>query len=657
MKYKKQLTNLKGYSQIELQLKCDKSIKSALRKLRGVLMKNDAIITHLKGRILDVYNENLLVNGTTIKWFNDLKVILSEFFGVEIAHYLIFDVDSFKPLREDYAFTKNMPTIKWLDIKAFFDEKNFTENPFWDSENDMNKLVKILLRDHEDKPIGLLAMDSTVKWKEFSETENIKEFVCTISKLVKTIRKSIRLVQQENQFRHLFSVTKTFNSTLDSGEILNGTLFAINNAFPQIEPTLILSNDQDRKTSVPYKLFDYTSERPATVDAYVSGEITTEIEEDLGVRLINVPIKGKQGIYGILQLAVPTDYIFSTRQKEFATSLAETTGNALENAKLYIQSHKLVSDLQLINETSHTLNTNISLDEMLVFLRNQLIKSFMPEQICFVFIEKDEYKIIGASNGYFHTDEGQLYIQHVANHFNKGKEPLFIADFNRLTKLKYGYRSLIAVPLKEQNTITGFSIVLHKEPYYFSFDAFKLMQSLIQHSSLAISNSALRNKLQEMVNRDHLTNLFARNYLDKYVESSMKVDDCGVFVLIDIDDFKQVNDKYGHQIGDEILKQIASIIEKKVGEKGIGARWGGEELALYYAQMPLEEGIQNCSQLLMTIPLETNPSVTVSIGISSWKQRDDIDYRHLFHQTDIALYKAKNKGKNQLSVMEVSQLL
>ena len=74
----------------------------------------------------------------------------------------------------------------------------------------------------------------------------------------------------------MFSVTKTFNSTLDSGEILNGTLYAINNAFPQLEPTLILSNDQDRKTSVPYKLFDYTSERPTTVDAYVSGEITTE---------------------------------------------------------------------------------------------------------------------------------------------------------------------------------------------------------------------------------------------------------------------------------------------------------------------------------------------------------------------------------------------
>ena len=81
----------------------------------------------------------------------------------------------------------------------------------------------------------------------------------------------------------------------------------------------------------------------------------------------------------------------------------------------------------------------------------------------------------------------------------------------------------MAIPLKEQNTITGFSIVLHNNPYFFSFDGFKLMQSLIQHSSLAIANSTLRNKLQEMVNRDHLTNLFARKYLDKYVEKSMEL--------------------------------------------------------------------------------------------------------------------------------------
>ncbi|TQR09675.1 sensor domain-containing diguanylate cyclase [Psychrobacillus soli] len=619
-------------------------------------MKDDAIMLLIKSRILDVYNENLLANGTTINWFDDFKIILSEFFDVDMVHYLIFDLDTFRPLRANHSYTPKMYMIKWQEIEAFFYEKDFTETPFWDMESNENKTVKVLFRDRDNQPIGLLVMESTVKWKQFSESENIVEFIRTVNKLVQTIKQTIILIQQENQYRNLFSVTKAFNSTLDSGEILNGTLFAINNAFPQLEPTLILSNDQDRKTSVPYKLFDYTSERPTTVDAYVSGEITTELVQDLGIRLINVPIKGKQGIYGVLQLSAQEDYFFSNRQKEFATSLAETTGNALENAKLYIQSHRLVSDLQLINETSHKLNTNISLEEMLVFLRNQLMKSFLPEQVCFVFIEEEEYKISSASNTFFHTEEGQLYIQHVSNHFNKVKDSLFIADFNRITKLPYAYRSLIAVPFKEQNTIVGFSIVLHKDPYFFSFDGFKLMQSLIQHSSLAISNSTLSNKLQEMVNRDHLTNLFARKYLDKYVENSIEIDDRGVFVLIDIDNFKQVNDMYGHQIGDEILKQIASIIQKKVGEKGIGARWGGEELALYYAQMTLAEGIEMCKQLLELISSQTNPSVTVSIGVSSWQQHDNIDFKHLFHLADIALYEAKNKGKNQLSIMKVSHL-
>ncbi|WP_144510911.1 diguanylate cyclase domain-containing protein [Bacillus sp. FJAT-22090] len=619
-------------------------------------MKKEGIMTLIKSRILDVCNENILMHESNMRWFHELKRILSEFFDVETAHYFNFDLNTFIPLKGSQPYQEKLDIIKWSEIEALFYEKDFTEISFRGKTMVLNKEVTILLRDDDRQPIGLLVMDSTKSWKEFSQSEEVEEFFHTVSKLVDTIRQTIILKQQENQYRNLFNVTKMFNSTLDSGKILDGTLFAINNAFPQLEPALILSNDQDRKTSVPYKLFDYTSERPMTVEAYVSGEITTELAQDLGVRLLNVPIKGNQGIYGILQLSAPLNYLFSARQKEFANLLAGTTGNALENAKLYIQSHRLVSDLQLINETSHKLNMNISLEEMVVFLKNQLMKSFHPEETCFVFIEDDEYKISPASNDFFHTMDGQLYIQYVASHFNKVKDSLFIADFNRLTELGYEYRSLIAVPLKEQNTITGFSIVLHREPYFFSFDSFKLMQSLIQHSSLAISNSTLRNKLQEMVNRDHLTNLFARKYLDKYVETSMEKDERGVFVLMDIDNFKHVNDTYGHQVGDEILKQIASIMQKSVGKKGIGARWGGEELALYYDQMTIAEGVKVCQQLLELIPVHTNPSVTVSIGVASWEQKDNVNFQLLFHSADVALYEAKNRGKNQLSIMEASHL-
>ena len=617
-------------------------------------MESENKIIHLKSRILDIWNENVFTHESSIKWFEDLKNILFEFFDIQEAKYYIYDADTFLQLSWNHSFTKKLNAIKWSEIEPFFFDNDLIDVCKLQLKNSSENGVAFLLRDKELQPLGLIVIESTEKWKQFSKTPQLYELKKTITNLVETIRKSVYLTQQESQYRNLFNVTKMFNSTLDIGQILEGTLNSIQSAFPKFKSILILSNDQDRKTSAPHKLFDYTTERNTTVEAYVSGELTTELAHDLGVRLLNIPIVGKQGIYGILQMSAPLDYLFSIRQKDFAVLLAAAAGNALENAKLYIQSHRLVSDLQLINETSHKLNMNLSLDEMVVFLRNQLIKFFQPEHAGFVFIENDEYKISPASTELFHTVEGHLYIQHVTNHFKSEKDSLFIADFNRLVDLKFEYRSLIAIPLKEQSNITGFSMILHKEPYFFSFDNYKLMQSLIQHSSLAISNSTLRYKLQKMVDRDHLTNLYARNYLDRFVEKAMETDDQGVFVLIDIDNFKRINDTHGHQVGDEILIQIAGVIQGKINENGVSARWGGEELALYFSHMSLEEGVDMGKQLLTAIPEETKPTVTVSIGISNWDRSDNLSFTDLFHNADIMLYKAKNNGKNQLCVYKAS---
>ncbi|SFQ45596.1 diguanylate cyclase with GAF sensor [Psychrobacillus psychrotolerans] len=617
-------------------------------------MESENTIIGFKSRILDIWNENVFTHESSIKWFDDLKNILFEFFDIKEAKYYIYDAETFLQLSWNHSFAKKLNAIKWVEIEPLFYDKDIIDAHKLQLKDCAKNDVALLLRDKELHPLGLIIMESSEKWIEFSKTTQLDIFLTTITKLVKTIRKSVYLTQQESQFRNLFNVTKMFNSTLDIGQILEGTLNSIENAFPKFKSILILSNDQDRKTSAPYKLFDYTTERNTTVEAYVSGEITTELAQDLGVRLLNIPIVGKQGIYGILQMSTPLDYLFSIRQKEFAVLLARAAGNALENAKLYIQSHRLVSDLQLINETSHKLNMNLSLDEMVVFLRNQLMKFFHPEHVGFVFIENDEYKISPASTDVFHTMEGHLYIQYVTNHFKSEKDSLFIADFNRLIESKYEYRSLVAIPLKEQNNITGFSIILHKEPYFFSFDNYKLMQSLIQHSSLAISNSTLRYKLQKMVDRDHLTNLFARNYLDRFVEDAMESDDQGVFVLIDIDNFKRINDTHGHQIGDEILKQIARVIQGMIKNKGVSARWGGEELALYLSHMSLEQGVEMSRQLLAAIPQKTNPSVTVSIGISHWSRSDNLSFNNLFHNADTVLYEAKNNGKNQLCIYKAS---
>ncbi|HBT72251.1 MAG TPA: GGDEF domain-containing protein, partial [Lysinibacillus sp.] len=459
---------------------------------------------------------------------------------------------------------------------------------------------------------------------------------------------------KENQYRKLYNMTDLFHSTMDIDLILENVLKNIRDNFPEFNVELILSNDQDRHTTIDIKLFDYLSERPATIEAFVSGELTTELASDLNCRLLNAPIKGRQAIYGILQVSAPTTYLFSTTEKDFVRMLAQASGNALENAKLYHQSHRLVSDLQLINETSHRLNMRIDIHEMLLFLQKQLLKSFQPMEVCFAFKKNDTFEVTGASTSLFNAEEGQTYIKHVEQHFAQTNDPLFIADFSRLTANQIEYRSIMAIPILMEEKINGFSIVLHKEPYFFSFDSFKLMQSLIHHSSLAIANSILRTQLQEMVDLDHLTKLYARSYLDQFVEKSLEYDQSGMFLLIDIDNFKRINDTYGHQVGDKILVQIALQLKETIGSRGICARWGGEEMSVYVPNIKEQEALELASAIVEVIPSTTDPQVTISAGLITWDERDRPAFQSVFLHADTALYEAKNSGKNRFCIHDGS---
>ena len=130
--------------------------------------------------------------------------------------------------------------------------------------------------------------------------------------------------------------------------------------------------------------------------------------------------------------------------------------------------------------------------------------------------------------------------------------------------------------------IKGFSLVMHEEPYYFSFEMFKLLQSLIHHSTLAFTKSILHEELEKMVITDHLTKLYSRSFFDKKLSESMSSDPEGVFIMVDIDNFKSINDTYGHQVGDEILVQVSSIIRKCIRSNDTAVGWGGVERRLLF---------------------------------------------------------------------------
>lgn len=581
-----------------------------------------------------------------------LKNCFIQHLDIEKCCFLLFENEILKP----YIHVNSMLKISEMDWTKF--EDTFREQikapipAFLKAQEEFKEYTDIVLLKDNVKVYGVFLCKSSSLWNAFCQSNVFTDFVTLLTKVINSIVKNIEIRINEKQYKQLYNMTDLFHSTMEIDVILENVISTMKEYYQEFDVELILSNDQERKTTLNIKQFDYLSERSATVEAFVSGNITIERVKDLNCCLLNSPIKGRQAIYGILQVKAPYDYNFTKREKEFIRMLTNTSGNALENAKLYHQSHRLISDLQLINETSHRLNSEINITEMLIFLRKQLMKSFQPKELCFVIKENDQFRIAEGSSEFFESEEGLLYINHVAKHFDCSKDPLFIADFSRLISNDVNYKSMMAIPMFVEQQIIGFSIVLHTDSYFFSFDSFKLMQSLIQHSSLAISNSFLRSKLQEMIDYDHLTNLYARSYLDEFVVKSLASDDSGMFLLLDIDDFKRVNDSFGHQVGDQVLVQIGEKLIQEVGDIGVCARWGGEELSVYVPNVSKEEAFQLSETIVSQIPKVTNPVVTVSAGLITWDKSDRPEFQKLFLQADTALYHAKNSGKNKFCYYE-----
>ena len=605
----------------------------------------------IKSDLMDLWTKDTALHSYE-QWFKALKPKLNSHFHVVEADFFIYANNSFVPLKGHKSVSKRKEALAFDALKT---EKTF-------SHDSLISLVRetgfsyadefLLFRNLKSEPLGLLILKSTDEWSSFAASPFLQELEKVVSNLIEIVRKMVFFVKEEKSSRRLFRVTELFNSTMQSNVILDGVVSAISKNFPTSEVGLLLSHDQKGLTH-NYKLIDYMNERPSAMNAFVSGEFTKEVMPKLSCKLINAPIRGRQGIYGVLQIKAPVDLFFSSTQKKFVSMVVNTAGSALEKAILHDQSHRVIEDLQLVNETSKKLNSNMHFGEMTAFLKQQLLKAFRPTELAFVFNnEQDGYDISQLSTDFFRTESGRNYIEFASNHLKSGEEALFDANFSGTINESIGYESIIAIPIMNQELLTGFVVLLHLDQYFFSFDSFKLMQSLIGHSSLALANSILRDQLQELVDKDHLTKLYTRSYVDKMIEKSIVDDEMGVFVLVDVDDFKNVNDTYGHVIGDDVLKQIASTILSEVSGRGVAGRWGGEEIAIFLPMTGFQEGALFAERLVKLIPAATEPSITVSIGMHNWTTKRQSTYKELFQRTDKALYMAKNNGKNQVVILE-----
>ncbi|MDF2934737.1 MAG: sensor diguanylate cyclase [Paenibacillaceae bacterium] len=183
----------------------------------------------------------------------------------------------------------------------------------------------------------------------------------------------------------------------------------------------------------------------------------------------------------------------------------------------------------------------------------------------------------------------------------------------------------------------------------------ELLQEL-RIESVDKQNLMIQNVIKDkMVRTDPLTGLYNRAALNEHLEMLLRYTDSEGFSLhvamLDVDFFKSVNDTFGHQAGDQVLKRIASVIREGVGSSDFAARYGGEEFTIVFTDRTLEEVRQVLERIRGNVELLDHPElenrmVTISIGLHPYGK--GMEGERLLEHADAYLYQAKRKGRNRI---------
>lgn len=189
-------------------------------------------------------------------------------------------------------------------------------------------------------------------------------------------------------------------------------------------------------------------------------------------------------------------------------------------------------------------------------------------------------------------------------------------------------------------------------------EMYNLATTMSESITLALSNLMLREALREQAIRDPLTGLFNRRYLEETLPLELKMrqrnNESLTVVMLDLDLFKTYNDKYGHEAGDIVLREIGALLRNSLRGGDIACRYGGEEFTVILPGSTLEHAMPRLDNLRHKISERifqnrerTLPAITISMGISEARP-GETDAATLLSRADAALYQAKQQGRNRI---------
>jgi diguanylate cyclase (GGDEF)-like protein len=224
-------------------------------------------------------------------------------------------------------------------------------------------------------------------------------------------------------------------------------------------------------------------------------------------------------------------------------------------------------------------------------------------------------------------------------------------------KLRAPFRASLAAPVQVDGSLWGAVAVTYVDASDAHEEALPQLERVAELISLAVSNSEARERLTHMATTDALTGLLNHGAFHQRIEEevarSARHGGALSLALLDLDHFKQVNDHYGHRIGDAVLQGVAGLMRSEARASDVVGRVGGEELAWLMPESDLlgaAEAAERLRRVLADTTLGGAVRVTASIGIADLAKEEPSVA--LFSRADTALYRAKASGRDCVRVAE-----
>ncbi len=380
--------------------------------------------------------------------------------------------------------------------------------------------------------------------------------------------------------------------------------------------------------------------------------------KDVSVSLNKVLTKLTEAKAALVDGDLETNHL---RRELFLMDELATTNAALEQR---------ISELNILFKTAQSVGSTLELRQVLD-QTCATVGEFMPEVEFTIFLHnpKTDRLILTASYGFsaedaslvdsisFGTNEGLVGLIH------RSQKAVVMEDvtehelYTSYKGLRRTQGSCASLPLNFGSEPLGVMNIMRKAIDPYSDETVRLFETLSNLVSVAVRNAQLFERTRALAIHDELTGLFNRRFafqlLNTEWERSIRFGNTLSVILLDIDHFKNLNDSFGHLTGDDVLRQVAKILQESIRRTDTAGRYGGEEFLIILPKTSEEDAAKVAEKVRSSIAdhdFGEPDQVTVSGGVAC----TDGDFAKrpadLIAASDSMLYRAKGQGRNQMLV-------